>query len=331
MVSTGSLTGKGTPISEGGRIIKRAYGNAFAVYSLAAHYRASGDTASLALAQKTFSWLEAHSYDPHQGGYFQFLTREGEPLREGFDEPPKDQNSSIHLLEAFAELYRVWPHPLVRQRLQGLLGLVRDRITSPDGSLRLFFNADWTPISFRDASPDLREQNFRIDHISFCHDIEVAYLLLDAAEALGAPLDPATLRAAKKMTDHTLSFGWDPVHGGIFDRGYLFADEVHPRVIQKTKEWWGQIEALNTLQIMADLFPRDPIEYGKRFLSQWQYCKEYVIDPVHGGWYWGGTDGDPGVVSSPKASIWKCNYHTSRGLINCIRRLEEGPAGRGLE
>ncbi len=321
----------GSPLREEGRIVKRAYGNAFAVYGLAAHYRATGNTASLALAKKTFSWLETHSYDPVHGGYFQFLTREGEPLREGFDVPPKDQNSSIHLLEAFAELYRVWPHPLVRQRLQELLFLVRDRITLPSGSLQLFFAPDWTPVSFRDAPEDVRQMHVGIDHISFCHDIEVAYLLLEAADALGAPRDPVTLRAAKRMTDHTLSFGWDTTHGGIFDRGYLFAGEEQPRVIQTTKEWWGQIEALNTLQLMADLFPDDPREYAEKFLLQWSYCTKYVIDPVNGGWYWGGTDGDPAVATSPKASIWKCNYHTSRGLINCIRRLEEGRGERGRE
>jgi cellobiose epimerase len=313
----------GRPIHEDGRIVKRAYGNAFAIYGLAAYYHAFGDPASLDLAKKTFSWLESHSYDPDHGGYFQFLTREGEPLREGFDEPPKDQNSTIHLLEAFAELYRVWPHPLVRQRLHELLLLVRDRITSPDGSMRLFFAADWTPVSYRDALQDVREKNYGIDHISFCHDIEVAYLLLDAAEALGMPLDPTTLRVAKRMTDHTLSFGWDAAHGGIFDRGYLFAGEERPRIIQKTKEWWGQIEGLNTLQLMAALFPDDPLAYGRKFLVQWEYCKHYVIDSANGGWYWGGTDGDQAVIQQPKASIWKCDYHTSRGLINCIRRLEE--------
>jgi mannobiose 2-epimerase len=119
------VTRQGEPIKEDGSIIKRAYGNAFAIYGLAAYYRASGDTAALKLAQETFWWLEKHSYDPQYGGYFQFMTREGIPFPDGFrylppkDDigfqdgyrivPPKDQNSSIHLLECFTELYKVWP------------------------------------------------------------------------------------------------------------------------------------------------------------------------------------------------------------------------------
>jgi cellobiose epimerase len=315
------MTRNGTPVREGGEIIKRAYGNAFAIYGLAACVRASGDTSALHLAQKAFDWLERHSHDPLHGGYFQFMTREGKALPEGFREPPKDQNSTIHLLEAFAELYRVWPDTLLRERLLELLTLIRDRITTSDGYMRLFFSADWTPVSFRDAQPDVRERNYGLDHISFCHDIEVTYLLLEAAEALGMPNDPATIRVAKALADHTLKYGWDPVNGGVHDRGYLFAGETTPRVIQSTKEWWGQVEALNTLQLLAGLFPDDPLEYGLKFLTQWEYCKQYAIDAEQGGWYWYGTDSQSGAAAIPKSSIWKCNYHTSRSLINCINRL----------
>ena len=64
----------------------------------------------------------------------------------------KDQNSSIHLLEALTELYQVWPDPLVKERLAELLYLVRDKITNSKGDLALFFQPDWTPVSFRDSS-----------------------------------------------------------------------------------------------------------------------------------------------------------------------------------
>jgi hypothetical protein len=43
----------GEPIKESGTIIKRAYGNAFAIYGLAAYYHASGDTVALELAKET--------------------------------------------------------------------------------------------------------------------------------------------------------------------------------------------------------------------------------------------------------------------------------------
>ena len=157
---------EGTPRTEHGHIVKRAYGNAFAIYGLAAYFHASGDTASLNLAQETFRWLEKHSYDPRHGGYFQFMNQDGTPFTEGYENiAPKDQNSTIHLLEALTELYRVWPDPVVKERLTALLHIVRDTITTQHGYMALFFRRDWTPISFRDSSQAAREGNYALDHV----------------------------------------------------------------------------------------------------------------------------------------------------------------------
>ncbi len=314
---------RGEPFKEDGQIIKRAYGNAFAIYGLAAYYRASGDTALLDLAQKTFQWLEKHSYDPQHGGYFQFMHRDGTPLGEGYRGiPPKDQNSTIHLLEAFTELYKVWPDQKLKERLHSLLRIVRDTITTDKGYMVLFFKRDWAPVSYRDASPDVREKNYEFDHVSFGHDVETAYLMLEASEALGLKHDTTTLRVAKRMVDHALRNGWDAECGGIYDGGYYYAGSERPSIVRNTKEWWVQVEALNSFLMMSDLYPDDEQRYYEKFCVQWDYCKKYLIDSEHGGFYWGGTDIVPNNKYSAKGSIWKCNYHTSRVLINCINRLK---------
>jgi len=196
---------EGEPVRENGQLIKRAYGNAFAIYGLAAYHGASGDTAALRLAQESFAWLERHSYDSLYGGYFQFMSREGTPWTEGYrGTPPKDQNSTIHLLESFTELYRVWPDARLRERLHSLLRIVRDTITTDKGYMALFFQRDWTPVSFRDASAAVRQKNYEFDHVSFGHDVEVAYLMLEASDVLGIRDDSATRRTAKRMVDHAL-------------------------------------------------------------------------------------------------------------------------------
>ena len=49
---------EGKPLKENGETIKTAYGNAFAVYGLAAYYKASGNASALKLAEETFNWLK---------------------------------------------------------------------------------------------------------------------------------------------------------------------------------------------------------------------------------------------------------------------------------
>jgi mannobiose 2-epimerase len=306
------------------RIIKEAYGNAFGIYGLSAYVRVSGDTAALSLAKKAFLWLEKHSYDPQFGGYFQFLEADGTPLKKGYNGvPPKDQNGSIHLLEAFTELYRVWPDPLVKERLLMMLSLVRDRITHPKGYLQLFLNEDLSPVSYRDSAEAVRKKNWYHDHISFGHDVETAFLMLEASEIAGLENDTLTLRKAKKMVDHSIENGWDKTVGGFYEAGYYFKGQDTVTIIKDTKNWWAQAEGLNSLLLMAELFPDDPRNYKSLFLKEWEYIDKYVIDHEYGDWYPNGIDKEPEEKFAMKSQIWKCNYHTSRSLMNCLKRLEK--------
>jgi mannobiose 2-epimerase len=309
---------------------KTAYGNAFGIYALAAYYQLSGDTAALNLAKKAFHWLDQKSHDPVHKGYFQNLTRNGTPViaaRPAGAAAPnkelgyKDQNSSIHLLEAFTELYSVWPDDLVRERLQEMLFLIRDKIVTEKGYLTLYLTPDLQPISYRDSAESVRKANHRLDHVSFGHDVETAYLLLEASHTLGLKEDKKTRQIAKKMVDHALDHGWDEKLGGFYDQGYYYRGKEDPAIIHDAKNWWSQAEGLNTLLLMTDEYPNDPRQYAAKFQKQWDYIKKYMLDATHGGWYEGGLDTEPFRKTGPKAHLWKANYHESRSLLNSLQRL----------
>ncbi|MGK9368657.1 AGE family epimerase/isomerase [Melioribacter sp. Ez-97] len=311
---------------------KRTYGNAFAIYGLSALYGLTKNNEALELAIETFNWLEEHAYDPLYKGYFQFLTREGKPFgkndsyktkaTDAVEAGYKDQNSSIHLLEAFTELYGVWRDEKVRQRLEELLILIRDTITHPKGYLQLFFERDWTPVSFRYAAPEIRDANYRLDHVSFGHDYETAFLMLEASYKLGLKNDAATLYAAKKMLDHAIENGWDASSAGFFDEGYYYYAEGECKIIKDTKNWWAQAEALNALLLFSKIFPNEK-RYYKLFLQEWEYVKKYLIDHEHGDWYWGSLEKEPHYKTAPKGTIWKATYHNGRALMNCILMLSD--------
>ena len=311
---------------------KRTYGNAFAVYGLAALYKLTSDEDVLNQIKKSFDWIERHSFDPIQQGYFQFLNRNGIPFglqseyktkaSDAFEVGFKDQNSSIHLLEAYTELYGIWKDEHVRKQLLGLLNLIRDIITHPKGYLRLFFEEDWTPISFRNSTKEIREANYRLDHVSFGHDYETAFLMLEASYVLGLENDIETLEKAKKMMDHAIENGWDNNNAGFFDEGYYFTENGKCEIIKDTKNWWAQAEGLHALLLFSRIFPNEE-KYFDLFVRQWDYIKKYLIDETNGDWYWGSLEKEPFYKTEPKGSIWKCTYHNGRALMNCVKMLSD--------
>lgn len=316
-------------VSQEGEVLsedKSAYGNTFGIYGLAAYYKMSGDTSALNLAQKAFMWLENNSYDPKYGGYFQILDRDGSSYLKNQKSRDKlraykDQNSSIHLLEAFSELYQVWPDELVKNRLEELLLIIRDTITTDQGYLTLYLERDWTPVSYRDSTEAAQIENHYTDHVSFGHDVETAFLLLEASHVLGLKNDTITEIKAKKMVDHALANGWDDKKGGFYDEGYYFKGNDKITITHDTKNWWAQAEGLNTLLIMADKYPDDKRNYFNKFNKLWAYTKDNILDKKHGGWYQGGIDEQPEMKTALKAHIWKVCYHESRSLMHCIERL----------
>ena len=303
--------GKVTPEAQG---VKHAYGVGFGIYACSAVYEATKDPQALDLAKRGFEWLEKYGHDEKNGGYNEFYRREGTAILDVASNPLgsdrdsigtkvglKSMNTHIHLLEALAALYRVWPDAAVEKRLNELLELVRDRITVPPGAMHQFFQPDWTPVE----APD-----------SYGHDIETGYLLIEAADVLHKADDPKTRAVAKSLVDHTLDYGWDKDRCGVYDSG-----GVRGPVHDKRKVWWAQAEALNAFLTMARLYPDDPRDYRGLFERHWAWCKANCIDPENGEWYPDALDAG-GKPKANKASEWKAGYHTGRAMLNAAEGLK---------
>ena len=292
---------------------KHLYGMSFCLYGAAAAYKATKDPKALALAQRAFRWTDAHAHDARHGGYFEWLTRDGRVVRgaggngrveaipvSGFPLGYKSMNTHIHLLESFTELYGVWKDAGVRRRLEELLSIVRDKISVEPGALNLYFTNDWRALP---------------GHDSYGHDVEAAYLMLEAAEALGRKEDPTTERMAKMLVDHALAYGWDETYGGFYREGTAAGEAEDTR-----KEWWAQVEGLNTLLLMHEKYGRETEVYFKAFRHQWEFIRDRQVDQEFRGLYdTVGRDGAP--ADTPKARIWKAAYHDGRALLNVTERL----------
>jgi len=79
-------------------------------------------------------------------------------------------NTHLHIIEAYANLYQVWPNEELKSKIKGLLNVFDAHfIDKKSWHLKLFFNEDWV------EKPDV---------ISFGHDIEAAWLLQWCAEII---------------------------------------------------------------------------------------------------------------------------------------------------
>jgi cellobiose epimerase len=294
------VTADGKPLEP----VKLLYVQAFGIYALSEYHRATHHRAPLDRAIALRRLVETHARDQTHGGYFEEFRRDwkisrargrGSPMG---SEGQKSQNVHLHLLEAYTNLLRAWPDDALRKDLRAVVDVMRTRILdSKTHHLRLFFAEDWTPKS---------------DTISFGHDIEFAWLLIEAAEVLGdAPLIAASREESVRIARVTLEQGIDR-DGGVLA-------EADPKGITNTfKEWWPQAEAtvgfLNAFQIS-----QDPV-YLEASQRSWKFSEVHLVDRQHGEWYHGVSRGGK-KSGAPKISFWKCPYHNSRACLELLSRL----------
>ena len=292
---------------------KHAYGISFGIYAAAEVARVTKDEKALTLAKKGFLWLDKHAHDHKNGGYYEALRRDGTPLLS----PPsptvtgdpigthygyKSMNTHIHLLEAFTSLYAVWHDESVRKRLEEVFLLVRDKIAVEPGCLNLFFTPDWRAIP---------------DHDSFGHDVETAFLLEEAAIALGKPHEVRTEKVSRSLVDHALAYGWDEVNGGFYDAGTAFGKPV-----DTAKVWWTQAEGLNALLQMHLRYKNQTQVYGTAFVRQWAFIRDKQTDAVNRGWITRLTaTGEPDGANQNKSDAWKEPYHQGRAALHVLENL----------
>ncbi|MEI6232568.1 MAG: AGE family epimerase/isomerase [Planctomycetota bacterium] len=314
-----SVDASGKPTNERGGE-KHVYGISFGLYAASVNYKATKNPKALELANKTFDWLQKHAFDAAHKGYFEALTVKGEPILNPPINPGEPQtdhigtrygmksmNTHIHLLEAFTAYNEIAPGNTGLAQLLEMVTVVKNRIAVEPGCLNKFFNADWKVV------PDLD---------SFGHDIETAFLLVEAQTLEKEKVEPSNLDSdlwtlPRHIVDHALEFGWDAEHGGFYDEGTTFR-----KVFEKDKVWWVQAEGLNALLLMHEHYGAKNPKYGAAFLKEWEFIKKYQTDAKHKGWIsYLETDGTP-KPGQVKSDQWKDPYHQGRAVITSIERLK---------
>lgn len=284
---------------------KQFYAIGFAIYGLSEYARATADREALDYAIRLFECIEQHSLDRKDNGYIEACTREWGKIEDmrlsDFDANyPKSQNTHLHIIEPYTNLFRIWKDERLEKALRNLINIFTDKILNPETHhLDLFFDNDWT----RGAG-----------HLeSYGHDIECSWLMHEAALVLG---DEEVLRKVEpivklvaKASEKGLNADGSMVHEANVDTGHV-DDDLH---------WWVQAEAVvgffNIYQYFGD---QQALEKATHC---WQYIKQNLIDNENGEWYWSRHADGTLNLKDDKAGFWKCPYHNGRMCLELIERI----------
>lgn len=298
--------------------IKHTYAQAFAMYALSKYYELEPSAGLLEMIQTTFYLLEEKTRDKQNQGYVEAFSRDWQPLEENRmadNNEPRSMNTHLHVLEAYAALYKVWKDARVREILSGLLKLFINKILRESGHLGIFFDVEFNET---ESSKGI---------CSFGHDIEASWLLLEAAEILGdAEIIAAFRKVSVKMTDAVEREGVDK-DGGLFLESVRFGSHL-----RTNKHWWLQAENLvgfiNAFELTGDE------KYWGTLKLSWDFVDKYVIDHERGEWYTKVNrlgvpfltepedDPSPYYRNDWKIDPWKCPYHNGRAMMELVGRIE---------
>ncbi len=287
---------------------KHLYGQSFALYGLSELYRVSRQAEVLDLANTLFDLIDRQGHDGEHGGYIESFERDWtqatdrqSPSYMGVPAHFKLMNTHLHLLESLTSYYRVAPSPRIRERLEELITIQSNTVVRKSlGACTDKYTRKWQPIL-----------NSGYDRVSYGHDLENIWLLMDACDALGIP--HATYRDLyETLFDYSLRYGYDKRHGGFYDSGPFnqIADN-------RNKVWWVQAEAIVAALYLYRLTGK-PI-YRSTFEKTYDWIESHQLDATHGEWF--SQVDSKGVPSGPKASTWKSAYHNGRALIECHKLL----------
>lgn len=282
---------------------KQIYTQSFFIYGLCEYYRATGDKESLNCAKQIFELFEKYALDTKNGGYFEVFTRDWNRshdllIGEKSVNDEKTMNTHLHIMEAYTNLYRVWPDKRVGDELKNLVILFLDKIIDARTShLICFMDRNWNKTS-------------QID--SYGHDIESSWLLNEAA---GLIHDTALSARVKHVSIEIANAAGEGLQA---DGSMIYEKDLSSHQTNNERSWWVQAETIvgyyNAFEMTADK------KYLEKSVNCWTYTKNHIVDNRGGGWFSSVSEyGSPG--KGDKGGFWVCPYHNSRMCMEIVERV----------
>lgn len=289
---------------------KQIYAQAFTLYAFCEYFKATGQAMVKDRAIELYSLIERYGYDREQEGYFEVFTREWGPLTDAYLNgrnagEKKSTNTLLHVLEAYTNLYSIWPEEGLRRQIARLINNFLDHIIHP--------------ITHHQAQCFDEHWQVKSTYVSFGHDIEASWQLMEAANIIS---DGELIIRVKKSV---LQMAYAAARGLDSDGGMWYEQDSSTNLWVKEKHWWPQAEALvgffHAWQMSNDQ------QFLQHTLNNWTFIRDNIIDHELGEWRWGvlneATGAEKTIMSwEDKAGLWKCPYHNGRACMELMRRID---------
>ncbi|MEM1167885.1 MAG: AGE family epimerase/isomerase [Cyanobacteria bacterium P01_H01_bin.35] len=290
---------------------KDMYGQAFGLYALSEYAIASGDQSAITLANKLFQLWEEYAYDSEYGGYREIFQQDWSSVSSAekikmkglprLAPTNKLMNTHLHLMEALTLYCKVTNNSIAKQRLLELIIIQSNTVLRKTiGACTDQYQPNWTYLS-----------GINFDYISYGHDLENIWLLMDAGKIAGLSVN-LFLDLYKTLFNYALKYGYDLQKGGFYDSGFY-----HRFAHKRAKTWWVQAESLVAALRMYKI-TKDKIYYNC-FAETLDWIYTYQVDWQQGEWHFKILPN--GKKIGDKAGAWKSPYHNARSMLECLDTL----------
>ncbi|SNR48173.1 mannobiose 2-epimerase [Lutibacter agarilyticus] len=288
------LTSEGTPINKR----KQVYAQAFMIYALSEYYQFSKNNDALDWAIEIYNLIEIHANDQNYKGYIEAFNEDWSVIKDmrlsdKDANEAKTMNTHLHILEAYTNLYKVYKNESLKKKLDDLIHLFLDKFLTNKNHLNLFFDEKW---------------NLKSNIVSYGHDIETAWLLIEAAKVINNnELLLKTNNTAVLIAETFIKEGVD-VDGGVYN-------EYNPTTnkLDGDKHWWPQAEALVGLNYAYKISKNEAfLNVSKSILN---FLQHHIIDHTNGEWFWRVDKNQELYTTDYKMGMWKAPYHNSRACM----------------
>jgi len=277
---------------------KHLYAQSFSLYGLSEYYLITNSEECLKIINDLHSIIKCNIIN-FPKNYCEEYTidwvRTDNKILEGYGMIPEiTTNTLLHLIESLGTAYRVLRNGEIKDTCLKYLDIL----------FKYGFDYDRkTLIQFLDY--DLQS---KIDVISYGHDIEVSWLLIEVLKQI-----ECNEVKYSNWYNFLIELGKSSLKG--FKNNYLLAEKIKGRIKNKDIIWWVQAECLIGLLNLYNY--TDDEKYLDMMYNLINVVKDAIM--TEDEWLWSADEHFNSKEEHPQAEMWKANYHNFR----CIFKFME--------